>query len=181
MRRLNGWTDDQTSMFEVMLKDDYKDEESMQAASDRISDVIYEHLSEDDDLLMAVSSVQRFPNVFEWLSLIDFNVVFVLILMIAVAGVNMITGLLIMLFENISTIGLLIGNALAIVFCLIQGTTHFIPLDPENYFVSYVPVHLDLISVLFADIVAFVAIMILQILPSLFVLRVDPVKTIKMD
>ena len=41
MRRLNGWTDDQTSMFEVMLKDDYKDEESMQAASDRISDVIY--------------------------------------------------------------------------------------------------------------------------------------------
>jgi lipoprotein-releasing system permease protein len=208
MRRLNGWTDDQTSMFEVMLKDDYKDEESMQAASDRISDVIYEHLSDDDDLLMAVSSVQRFPNVFEWLSLIDFNVVFVLILMIAVAGVNMITGLLIMLFENISTIGLLkslgmrnldiisvfftraastvlkgmlIGNALAIVFCLIQGTTHFIPLDPENYFVSYVPVHLDLISVLFADIVAFVAIMILQILPSLFVLRVDPVKTIKMD
>ena len=208
MRRLNGWTDDQTSMFEVMLKDDYKDEESMQAASDRISDVIYEHLSEDDDLLMAVSSVQRFPNVFEWLSLIDFNVVFVLILMIAVAGVNMITGLLIMLFENISTIGLLkslgmrnldiisvfftraaatvlkgmlIGNALAIVFCLIQSTTHFIPLDPENYFVSYVPVHLDLISVLFADIVAFVAIMILQILPSLFVLRVDPVKTIKMD
>ena len=208
MRRLNGWTDDQTSMFEVMLEDDYKDEESMQAASDRISDVIYEHLSDDDDLLMAVSSVQRFPNVFEWLSLIDFNVVFVLILMIAVAGVNMITGLLIMLFENISTIGLLkalgmrnldiinvfitraaatvlkgmlIGNALAIVFCLVQGATHFIPLDPENYFVSYVPVHLDLISVLFADAVAFVAIMILQILPSMFVLRVDPVKTIKMD
>lgn len=208
MRRLNGWTDDQTSMFEVMLKDDHKDQESMQAAAESISDVIYEHLSDDDDLLMASSSVQRFPQVFEWISLIDFNVVFVLILMIAAAGVNMITGLLIMLFENISTIGLLkslgmrnieiinvfltraagivlkgmlIGNILAVLFCLVQGATHFISLDPENYFVSYVPVHIDVVSVLLADLLAFVVIMLLLLLPSLFVLRVDPARTVKMD
>lgn len=208
MRRLNGWSEDQTSMFEVALEDEYRDDSSMRAKAAEMADIIYYNATEDDDLLMAISSVESFPQVFEWLALIDFNVVFVLILMIVVAGVNMITGLLIMLFENISTIGLLkslgmrnldiinvfltraagtvlkgllIGNALALVFCLIQNLTHFIPLDPVNYFVSYVPVHIDIMSVLMADFIAFVSIMVLLVLPSLFVLRVDPAKTVKMD
>ena len=208
MRRLNGWSGEQTSMFEVTLEDGYKDDEAMQAVAMEISDVIHGRASEDDEILMAQSSVERYPQVFEWLALIDFNVVFVLVLMIAVAGVNMVTGLLIMLFENISAIGLfkslgmrnadivnvfltraagtvlkgmLIGNVLALVFCLVQGTTHFIPLDPVNYFVSYVPVHVDWTHVLLADFIAFVSIMLLLLLPSLFVLRVDPARTIKMD
>lgn len=208
MRRLNGWSEEEASMFEVALEDEYKDDAVMQKVAADISDVIYDTASEDDDLLMAISSVENFPQVFEWLALIDFNVLFVLILMIAVAGVNMITGLLIMLFENISTIGLLkslgmrnidiinvfltraagtimkgmlIGNLIAVVFCVIQGTTHLIPLDPVNYFVSYVPVHMDIMSVLLADLVAFVSIMLLLALPSLFVLRVDPARTVKMD
>ena len=208
MQRLNGWSEDQASMFEVILDDDHKTEESMQAAAREISDVIYENCSEEDDMLWAVSAVDSFPQIFEWMSLIDFNVLFVLMLMIAVAGVNMITGLLIMLFENISTIGLLkalgmrnidiinvfitraagtvfkgmlIGNALALLFCLIQSTTHFIALDPVNYFVSYVPIHVDLMQILMADAVAFVSIILLLALPSLFVLRVDPAKTVKMD
>jgi lipoprotein-releasing system permease protein len=208
MQRLNGWSEDQASMFEVILDDDHKTEESMQAAAREISDVIYENCSEEDDMLWAVSAVDSFPQIFEWMSLIDFNVLFVLMLMIAVAGVNMITGLLIMLFENISTIGLLkalgmrnidiinvfitraagtvfkgmlIGNVLALLFCLIQSSTHFIALDPVNYFVSYVPIHVDLMQILMADAVAFVSIILLLALPSLFVLRVDPAKTVKMD
>jgi lipoprotein-releasing system permease protein len=128
--------------------------------------------------------------------------------MIAVAGVNMITGLLIMLFENISTIGLLkslgmrnisimnvfitraagtvfkgmlVGNVIAFVLCIIQDATHIISLDPVNYFVSYVPIHLDVLEILKADLVAFVSIIVLLVLPSMFVLRVDPSKTVKMD
>ena len=120
----------------------------------------------------------------------------------------MITGLLIMLFENISTIGLLkslgmrnleivnvfltraagtvfkgmlIGNLTAFVLCIVQSSTHLLSLDPVNYFVSYVPVHLDIAAILTADLVAFVTIMALLVLPSLFVLKVDPSKTIKMD
>lgn len=208
MQRLNGWSDGQASVFEITLSDEYKDEALMQYISFQISSIIHERMSEDDDLLLPVSSVQMFPQVFEWMSLIDFNVLFVLILMIAVAGVNMITGLLILLFENISTIGLfkslgmpnvqiinvfmtraagvvlkgmLIGNAVAFILCFIQSQTHAISLDPVNYFVSYVPVHLDVLDVLAADFIAFVSIMVLMILPSLFILRVDPSKTVKMD
>jgi lipoprotein-releasing system permease protein len=126
--------------------------------------------------------------------------------MTIVAGFNMISGLLIMLFENISTIGLLkslgmtdmsiskvflsssavlvlkgmaVGNAIAILFCMIQGTTHLLKLNPENYFVSYVPVHLDMGAVLIADVAAFVVIMLLLLIPSLFISRVDPAQTVR--
>ena len=208
MQRLNGWSDGQVSMLEVSLDEGYKDPARMLAVTDQMSEVIIDNLSWDDDLLRPVSSVERFPQIFEWVELIDFNVVFVLILMIAVAGVNMITGLLIMLFENISTIGLLkslgmrnveimnvfitraagtvfkgmlIGNIIAFALCFLQNMTHIISLDPVNYFVSYVPIHLDVLEILKADFVAFVAIIVLLVLPSLFVLRVDPSKTVKMD
>lgn len=208
MQRLNGWTGNETTMFEIALEDDSKDEAMMDSLSYYIMDEILENMSEEDDFLHPMSAVRRFPQIFDWMALIDFNVFFVLILMIAVAGVNMITGLLIMLFEQISTIGLLkslgmrdvkimnvfmtkaagtvlkgmlIGNLVAFAFCYIQNATHLIKLDPKNYFVSYVPVHLNMMDVITADAVAFVAIMGLLIFPSLFVLRIDPSKTIKMD
>jgi lipoprotein-releasing system permease protein len=118
----------------------------------------------------------------------------------------MISGLLIMLFENISTIGLLktlgmtdkaiakvflsssavlaakgmaIGNALAIIFCVIQSLTHLLKLDPENYFVSYVPVHLNLGLILTADIVSFAVILLLLLVPCLFISKVDPADTVR--
>lgn len=206
MQRLNGWSAGEVTMLEVALKDDYKD--NMNEVTYQIYDTILETMSEEDDFLHPVSAVRRFPQIFEWMSLIDFNVVFVLILMIAVAGVNMITGLLIMLFENISTIGLLkslgmrdrkimnvfmtraagtvfkgmlIGNVLAFALCYIQEAKHLIKLDPVNYFVSFVPIHLNVMDIIAADAIAFIAIMLLLTLPSLFVLRIDPSKTIKMD
>ena len=155
---------------------------------------------------MAVSSVSRYPQLFDWLDLIDFNVLFILILMTIVAGFNMISGLLIMLFENISTIGLLkalgmtdraiskvflssaavlvlkgmaIGNALGLVFCALQSTTHLLKLDPENYFVSFVPVNIDLGAVLLADVASFVVIMLLLLVPTLFISKVDPAQTVR--
>ena len=208
MQRLNGWSPDEASMFEITLSGEYRDAALMKDISRQMSYEIRRNASDEDDVLVAVSSADRYSQIFDWIELIDFNVLFVLILMIAVAAVNMMTGLLIMLFENISTIGMfkalgmrnkeimsvfmtraagtvlkgmLIGNVIAFAFCFIQGATHVIPLDPVNYFVSYVPVHLEVAPVLAADAVAFVAIMVLLVFPSLFVLRVDPSKTIKMD
>lgn len=208
MRRLNQWEDDQASVFEVMLSDDLNGREDLIRMESQIQDVIDNDDSWDGDWLWATSSVKRYPQIFDWFGVIDFNAIFVLVLMIAVAGVNMITGLLIMLFENISTIGLLksigmrnwaivrvflvnamgivfrgmlIGNVIAFIFCFVQDKTHLISLDPVNYFVSYVPVHIDPVAILLADAVAFASIMILLLIPSLFVLRVDPSKTVKMD
>ena len=154
------------------------------------------------------SSARTYPQIFDWLDLLDVNVLIVLILMTVVAGFNMVSGLLVMLLRNIPLIGtlkalgmqdrdvgrlfvrigaeavlkgMLVGNALAVIFCLIQDRTHVIPLDPANYFVSWVPVHLPFWGILGADIAAFAGIILLMWLPALGISKIDPAQTVKAD
>jgi lipoprotein-releasing system permease protein len=72
-----------------------------------------------------------------------------------------------------------IGNALAIIFCIVQSSMHILKLNPVNYFVSYVPVHVDLGLILIADIVSFAAIMLLLLIPCVFISKVDPAETVR--
>ena len=163
--------------------------------------------AEEEQELLAASAQGRYPQLFDWLDLLDFNVLFILILMTAVAGFNMISGLLILLFRNIPTIGtlktlgmtdraigkvflrvasvlvlkgMLIGNGLALLFCLIQDQTHLIRLNPANYFVSSVPVAVNLPAILAADALAYGVILLLLLIPTLFIARVDPADTVRM-
>ena len=207
LQRLAGWDEDQVSSIEVILDADHKDEASISAVTQEIGYIVNAYSVESEAPVIATSSVSSFPQIFDWLDLIDFNVLFILILMTIVAGFNMISGLLIMLFEHISTIGLLkalgmtdraiskvflssasvlvfkgmfIGNMLAFAFCIIQEKTHLLKLNPENYFVSYVPVNINVGSVLLADIGSFAVIMLLLLFPTLFISRVDPAQTVRM-
>lgn len=196
IQRLNGWTADQVSCLEVSLTEGA----SRRELAGRIG-----HELED---YYVRSSQEQYPQIFDWLQLLDFNVVVILILMTVVAGFNMVSGLLIMLLRNISTVGtlktlgmsdrsigrlfvrigaravlkgMLIGNALALLFCLVQHTTHLIPLDPANYFVAWVPVHVNLLWIVAADVAAFAGILALLWLPSLVIATIDPAKTVKAD
>lgn len=206
LQRLNGWEDDQASALEIHLKEEYADEESIRMANEEIGFTVNAYSSEDEETVIATSTVSRFPQLFGWLDLIDFNVLFILVLMTIVAGFNMISGLLIMLFEHISTIGLLKalgmtdrsiskvflsssavlvakgmlwGNALALLFCIIQQKTHILKLDPENYYVSFVPVNVDFGLILSADLISFAVIMLLLLIPCMFIARVDPAETVR--
>ena len=206
MQRVNGWEENQVSVLEVMLEDECKTEMQIEEMGALIGTLANAYSAEEDAPVISVSAVSSYPQLFDWLNLIDFNVLFILALMTIVAGFNMISGLLIMLFENISTIGLLkslgmtdrsiskvflsssavlvlkgmaAGNLLAILFCIVQGTTHLLRLNPENYFVSYVPVHLDFGMILIADLAAMALIMILLMIPSLFISKVDPAQTVR--
>ena len=206
LQRVNGWSASEVSCLEILLEDDMRNESDIESANDRIGTLINAYSSDDEESVIASSSVSSYPQLFDWLRLIDFNVLLILILMTIVAGFNMISGLLIMLFENISTIGLLkslgmtdraiskvflsssailvakgmlAGNALAILFCIIQDTTKVLRLNPENYFVSFVPVKLDFGMILTADILAFVLIMLLLLIPCLFISKVDPADTVR--
>jgi lipoprotein-releasing system permease protein len=206
LQRLNGWDADHASAVEIMLERGCRNEDDIRKLTDEVGAAVYAYTSEDETTVLASSCISRYPQIFDWLNLLDFNVAFILILMTIVAGFNMISGLLIMLFENISTIGLLKtlgmtdraiakvflassaslvlkgmfwGNLVAVLFCIVQGTTHLLKLDPENYFVSYVPVNLDLGSVLAADLIAFAVIMILLLVPCMFISRVDPAETVR--
>ena len=196
LQRLNGWEADEASSLEVRLTDNASQEQIELEIGTLLEDYYVS------------SSKRTYPQVFDWLNLLDFNVVIILILMTVVAGFNMVSGLLIMLLRNISTVGtlktlgmdnrsigrlfvrigaeavlkgMLIGNAVALLFCLIQGTTHLIPLDPVNYFVSWVPVRVNLLWILGADAVAFAGILLLLWIPSRVVARIDPARTVKAD
>lgn len=208
IQRVNGWSPDQISAFEISLEDAFRTEDGMKDMAQEIGSIAMLYSSDDDSSVVSVSTAEANPQLFDWLSLIDFNVAVILCLMTVVAGFNMVSGLLILLFENISTIGILkslgmtdsaiarvflrassvivlkgmlAGNALAILFCVIQGTTHLIPLDPSNYFIPYVPVHLEIWKILAADAAAYLLIMLLLLLPSMFISRVDPARTVRMS
>ena len=202
MQRLCGWDSGQAGALEVLLKNpDAADNTAFE-----MSVISYGNHKEEEDILMASTARARYPQLFDWLDLIDVNVLAIIMLMIVVAGFNMISGLLILLFRNISTIGMLkslgmgnraiagvfmrvaarivavgmlIGNAAALLFCLVQGSTHLIKLNPANYFVSFVPVSVNPVTVLLVDGLAFLAIMLLLLIPTLFISRVDPAETVR--
>ncbi len=204
MQRLNGWADDRVSCLDISLTEGASREEVAGAIGHLLLNSGYP----EEEALYVASSEDEYPQIFDWLKLLDFNVVVILVLMTLVAGFNMVSGLLIMLLRNVPTIGtlktlgmnnraigglfvrigaravlrgMLIGNALALLFCFVQGTWHLIPLDPANYFVSYVPVHVNLPWILVADAAAFLGILALLWLPSLVISTIDPAKTVKAD
>jgi lipoprotein-releasing system permease protein len=206
LQRLEGWKFNQVSAIEIILDDNHKSEEAILMAAQEIGAKVNAYSAESDAPVVATSSVSRYSQLFDWLSLIDLNVLVILALMTVVAGFNMISSLLIFLFENISTIGLLkalgmtdrgistaflarssvlvlkgmaIGNVLAFLFCIIQDRTHLLKLDPANYFVSFVPVDVNVPTVLVADAVSFAVIMLLLLVPTLFISKVDPARTVR--
>lgn len=208
MQRLNGWEGDQASCIEIKVDDAHKSTAALKELAAELGGISLMYSNEAEDPLTASSSAERYRQLFDWLDLIDFNVLAILTLMIIVAGFNMISGLLIMLFRNIPTIGTLkalgmtdrgiegvflrvasgtvlkgmaFGNGAALLFCLIQGLTHVIKLNPENYFVSFVPVHVTVWQVVGVNIIAYAAIMLLLLIPCMFISKVDPAETMRVQ
>lgn len=206
LQRVNGWGRDSVSALEISLAPSCRSVGEIADASMEAGTVALAFAGENEASVIASSSIDRYPQLYDWLNLIDSNVFFILVLMTIVAGFNMISGLLIMLFENIPMIGTLkslgmkdrtiariflrassslvlkgmaAGNLLALAFCGLQSATHVLKLDPENYFVSFVPVHIDLAGIIAADIISYAVIMILLLVPALFISGVDPAKTMR--
>jgi len=65
------------------------------------------------------------------------------------------------------------------VLCAVQGATHLVKLNPENYFLSFVPVHINPLVVIGIDIAAYIVIMLLMLIPCIFISKVDPAKTVR--
>ncbi len=204
IQRLNGWAADEVSSIEIRIDP----HASVEAMNERVEELIYTSMQESDKALFVTNVKKLYGHLFDWLSLLDLNVLMILLLMVVVAGFNMISAILIILFEKISTIGLLKalgmtsrevtkvfllragrlvgkgmlwGNVLGIGLCLIQYWTHIIRLDPANYFVDAVPIRLSLGSILLLDLVAGLLIMALISLSARFIARVSPDRTMRVE
>lgn len=202
IQKLYGWDPDQVSGFEVLI-DDYR---KIDLITEQVRDIAGFHFLEDGSRLKIVNIKEKYPQIFQWLNLLDMNVVVIIVLMIIVAIVNMISGLIIMILDRTQTIGLLkaigannrtvrkiflhqalflifkgmvIGNIIAIAIALIQDKFHLMHLNQTSYFIDYVPVNLTLLIILLTNIGSLLMIFIAMYLPVLIIIRIEPVKTLR--
>jgi lipoprotein-releasing system permease protein len=204
IKRLNGWNDDQVSGFEIFINDFDRLEEMSQA----VSDAVGYNISEDEENFRVTNIRKKFPQIFDWLNFQDVNVIIIILLMLIVAGFNMISGLLILILEKTNMIGILKalgsddrtirsifiyqasyliakglvwGNVIGIGIALLQLKTGLITLDPSSYYIKTVPVNLDLLHVLILNAGTMAVILVMLLVPSKLISRITPVKAIRYD
>lgn len=195
IQRLNKWEENQITGYEVKLK---KYDDLIPTASDLLP-LMPMHLQ-------VKTIVDVYPQLFDWLGLLDLNVLVIIILMVVVACINMSTALLILIVERSNMIGmlkamgsnnkqvqrifvfmaarligkgLLIGNSVGLLICVTQYYLGWIKLDEEAYFLNQVPIFLNAIDVVWINAGAFVLCVLIMLLPAQFVSKITPVKAIK--
>ncbi|HLN56042.1 MAG TPA: ABC transporter permease [Bacteroidales bacterium] len=204
IRRLNDWSDDQVSGFEIYIDDfDRLDEMWM-----NIQQEVGWRISDNESSFKAVSVRQKYPQIFDWLNFQDVNVIIIILLMLVVAGFNMISGLLILILEKTNMIGVLKalgsddsmirkvflyqaawligkglfwGNLIGIGLALFQQKTGIFTLDPASYYIKTIPINLSLLHILMLNAGTMVAIIIMLLVPSQLISRITPVKAIRYD
>ena len=202
IQKLNDWTPDQVSGFEITLTD-YNQLQKMYAS---IWDEVGYGFLNDGSKLKIQTIETLYPQIFDWLSLLDMNVWVILVLMTLVAGMNMISGLLIIILEKTNMIGilkaigardasvrkiflyhggfligkgLLYGNIIGISLCALQYFTGIFPLDASMYFVDTVPINLSIWHVLLINIGSLLVTLAMLILPSYVITSISPVRAIQ--
>jgi lipoprotein-releasing system permease protein len=196
VQELLGWDTTQVAGFEVWL-DDLRD-------LDVFSGYIYDELLPPE--LLSVTIREKFPAIFEWLQLQDYNEVVILSLMLAVAIINMITAMLVLLLERTNMVGILKalgarnnsirqiflyqaawitlqglfwGNAIGMAFCFLQYRFRFITLQEADYYLAYAPIHLDPWRILAINLGTLLVTVLFLIIPSFLVTRISPLKAIR--
>jgi lipoprotein-releasing system permease protein len=204
IQRLNGWSHDQVSGFEIYI-DDFDRLDEMTAA---VRDAIGYKITEEETKFKVTNIRIKYPQIFDWLNFQDINVIIIILLMLIVAGFNMISGLLILILEKTNMIGVLKslgsedatirrvflyqaayligkglfwGNFIGIGLAFIQLKTGIITLDPSSYYIKTVPVNLELINILLLNAGTMAAIILMLLVPSQLISRITPVKAIKYD
>ena len=204
VNRLNNWKPDQVSGAELQVKDydrlpdiTYEVAESTDNRADKYGGVYFVQNIEESN-----------PQIFEWLGLLDLSVWVILILMIGVAGFTMISGLLIIIIERTNMIGILKalgannltirkvflwfsvfligkgmiwGNAIGLVFCLIQSQFHLFKLDPESYYVDSVPVSFNVWLFLLINAGTLLASVLMLLGPSYLITKINPASSMRYE
>ncbi len=195
--RINNWEDNQVGGLEVYLEDPNDQAEAAETLFDKVDfDMYVEKVSD------------KYIQIFEWLRMLNRNVLILLIIVLFVACFNMVSILLILILErtqmigvfkslgasnalirqiflfnglNLIVKGLLWGNFIGLSFCLAQYYFRLIPLDASNYYVSYVPISLDFGIVLLLNVMAIVIVGVTLFIPLSLISRIQPVKAIRFD
>ncbi|WP_138433380.1 ABC transporter permease [Winogradskyella algicola] len=197
IQRLNKWEANEIGSFEVFIDDFSNIEETYNAV-----------FKEIPSLLNATPVNQKYYTVFEWIKIFDNNTYGIIAIMIIVAGINMITALLVLILERTQMIGilkalgssnwsirkvflynasyliglgLLWGNLLGLGLLFAQKYFKLFPLNPDTYYVSEAPVYISLDYILILNIGTFIACLLMLLIPSVIISKISPVKAIRFD
>lgn len=204
VNRLNGWKPEQVGGIEITVKD-YS---QLTQANDCIRSSINDQTDRYGEIYCSRTSEEIYPQIFDWLNLLDINIWVILILMTGVAGFTMISGLLIIILERTNMIGVLKalgadnasirkiflslsvfligrgmiwGNIVGISVCLIQYYFHPFRLDPATYYVSTVPIELHIGWYLLINIGTLLISVSMLIAPSYLISHIHPAKSIRFE
>lgn len=197
VQRINKWQPNQVGAFEVFV-DDFT---QIKAKGEEV----YE---QTNSTLDTQTIAEKYYYIFEWLQLFDFNIIVILIVMIAVATINMVVALLVLILERtqmigilkalgannwtirkvflynafyLMTLGLFWGNLIGISLLLIQKYFGIIQLNPENYYVNEAPVYLNWMYILALNLGTVVICLVVLLIPSYIITKISPVKAIRFD
>ena len=204
IRRINQWDEDMVSGLEVYLNDFSR--------LDAVAETMYFELQVQKDRLgnifLAQSIKQLKPEIFDWLGVLDINVIVILVLMLVVAGFSMISGLLIIILERTNMIGILKalgqnntsirkiflylsayligkglfwGNILALSLCMIQHYFGIVKLNPDVYYLTKVPIDISIPTVLLINLGTLFMILVVLVGPSYLVTSISPAKTARFE
>jgi lipoprotein-releasing system permease protein len=195
LQRVNNWPADSVGSYEIALKNP-----SIKAATQQ---QIIQLMAPD---LKLESSERQFAPIFEWLTLLDRNMLLFVVILFVVVSFNITSVLLVLILERIPTIGilkamgirnwdmrrifiqlgiymvlkgLLWGNIAALLLCYLQWQFHLIPLDAANYYISYVPISWHWPTIVIVNLAAIVLIASVLTVPTYILQRIQPSKAIQ--
>lgn len=198
IQRMNKWTANEIGSFEVFL-DDFDELE------DKSNEIYGKTLSSLD----TQNIKSKYFRIFEWIGLFDFNIALIIGIMIVVGGINMITALLVLILERtqmigvlkalgsenwsirkvflynaayLISIGLLWGNGLGLGLLFLQDKYRWFKFpNPQEYYIEYIPVHLDLTTILLLNLGVMALCLLMLLVPSYIITKISPVKAIKFE
>ncbi len=203
-RRLNDWTEDQCSGAEITVKDFDK----LQKTADIFVENVNRRTDKEMNTYTSQTIYETYPQIFNWLELLDINVWIILVLMVCVAGFTMISGLLIIILERTQMIGilkalgaknktirhtflwfaafitgqgLLIGNVLGAGIIALQKITGIVKLDPQTYYVSEAPMEVNIPLIILINIATLIICVIVLIAPSYLISHIHPMKSMRYE
>lgn len=204
VQQLNRWNENQASGIDIWLDD----LDNLYTASDDVYFATANRLDADGNALFTQNIQQLNPQIFAWLDLLDMNVVVIILLMLAVAGFAIITGLIILILNSIQLIGtlkalgasnrfvkvifikqatyiiaqgMLMGNGLGLGLCALEYFTHCLPLDSASYYVNFVPIAFPWGWIIVLNLSFLILSIIILLLPATIISRISPAQVMKYE
>ncbi len=198
IQRMNKWEATEIGNFEVFIEDfDQLEDKSNEIYGKTLADLDTQNIK------------TKYFRIFEWINLFDFNIALIIGIMIIVGGINMITALLVLILERtqmigvlkalgsenwsirkvflynatyLIAIGLLWGNGIGLGLLYLQDKFRLFKFpNPEEYYIEYIPVHIDVPTILLLNLGVMLLCLVMLLLPSYIITKITPVKAIKFE